>query len=306
MDEQRASRKASVTIDLSSSMDLKEDNLKNVGCAVLKELYKQLELDKFWKGILKKTSIQYDLEAAFRLLVFSRILNPASRLDTFNNKGIYFEDIDGFALNDVYKALDLFDQYNGELQKWIYKHSSAICERDMSISCFDCTNYYFDIGRSDMDTFDDDGRPVDKKGNPAEIKYRKRRPEKVHMRPIINRVKSQFESGRVIFVADRGLNISDNIYFLNGDNKADYNPRDGYVYGQSVCGADAEFKVAHPKKYDKVTAAGSGACVQNIAFDKSTGEIVEGRTFCHMLYCTCADPSFSDEAGKQVSCWKND
>lgn len=126
-----------------------------------------------------------------------------------------------------------------------------------------------------MDSFDDDGRPVDQKGNPAEIKYRKRGPEKnhrpdpivemgllmdrngiplafdlfpgnesekVHMRPVINRVKNEFDSGRIIFVADRGLNTSDNIYFLNGDNKADHNPRDGYVYGQSVRGADAEFK----------------------------------------------------------------
>ena len=392
-EEKKASRKTSLTIDLASSMDMGEDNLKNVGYAVLKELYKQLGLDKFWKGIWKKTSLQYDLEAVFRLLVFSRILYPASKMDTFHNKGVYFEDFDGFALNDVYKALDLFDQYNEELQKWIYEHSSAICERDMSVSYFDCTNYYFDIGSSDMDTFDDDGQPVDKKGNPAEIKYRKRGPEKnhrpdpivemgllmdkngiplafdlfpgnesekVHMRPIINRVKSQFGSGRVIFVADRGLNTSDNIYFLNGDNKADYNPRDGYVYGQSVRGADAEFKewvlkggymtekftdedgreltfthksrihpktiqvgvtvpgqkkkkkksvsidqkqmayysekyakkqkrdrevmvarakdlIAHPKKYDKVTAAGSSAYVQNIAFDKSTGEIVDGR-----------------------------
>lgn len=392
-EEKRTARKTSVSINLDSSMSLGEDNLKNVGYVVLKVLYKQLELDKFWKGILKKTSIRYDLEAAFRLLVFSRILYPASKLETFNHKDIYFENFDGFALNDVYKALDLFDQYDEQLQKWIYKHSSAICERDMSISYFDCTNYYFDIGRSDMDTFDDNGCPVDQNGKPAEIKYRKRGPEKnhrpdpivemgllmdkngiplafdlfpgnesekVHMRPIINRVKSQFESGRVIFVADRGLNTSDNIYFLNGDNKADYNPRDGYVYGQSVRGADAEFKewvlqdgyktekftdeddrettfthksrihpktikvsitvpgqkkkkkksvsidqkqmayysekyarkqkrdreimvarakdlIAHPKKYDKVTAAGSGAYVQNIAFDKSTGEIVEGK-----------------------------
>lgn len=391
--EQDASKKAFVPIDLSSTMDVSEDNLKNVGYAVLKVLYKQLELDKFWKSIQKKTSIQYDLEAVFRLLVFSRVLYPASKMDTFNNKGVYFEDIDGFALNDVYKALDLFDQHDEELQEWIYRHSSAICERDMSVSYFDCTNYYFDIGRSDMDTFDDDGQPVDKKGNPTEIKYRKRGPEKnhrpdpivemgllmdrngiplafdlfpgnesekLHMRPIINRVKSQFDSGRVIFVADRGLNTSDNIYLLNGDNKADYNPRDGYVYGQSVRGADAEFKewvlkggyktekftdengreltfthksrihpktiqvnvtvpgqkkkkkksvsidqkqmayysekyarkqkrdrevmiarakdlIAHPKKYDKVTSAGSGAYVQNIAFDKSTGEIIEGK-----------------------------
>lgn len=391
--EQKASRNASVMINLTSAMDTKEDNLKNIGYAVLKDLYKQLELDRFWKNIQKKTSIQYDLEAVFRLLVFSRILYPGSKKDAFIKKKIYFEKMEGFSLKDVYRALDLFDQYDAQLQKWIYDHSSAICERDMSISYFDCTNYYFDIGRSDMDTFDDGGNPVDKKGNPAEIKYRKRGPEKnhrpdpivemgllmdkngiplafdlfpgnesekVHMRPIINRVKNEFHSGRVIFVADRGLNTSDNIYFLNGDNKADYNPRDGYVYGQSVRGADAEFKawvlgggykteklkeddgnevtfthksrihpktiqvnvtvpgrkkkkkktvsidqkqmayysekyarkqkrdrevmvarakdlIAHPKKYDKVTAAGSGAYVQNIAFDKTTGEVVDGR-----------------------------
>ena len=110
-----------------------------------------------------------------------------------------------------------------------------------------------------MDTFDDNGNPIDKKGNPTELKYRKQEPEKnhrpdpivkmgllmgkngiplafdlfpgnesekVHMRPIINRVKNEFNSGRIIFVADRGLNTSDNIYFLNGDNKGDYNPRD--------------------------------------------------------------------------------
>lgn len=391
--EQNTSRKTSVPIDLSSTMSTSEDNLRNVGYAVLKDLYKQLELDKFWKLVLRKTSIQYDLEAVFRLLVFSRILYPGSKRDTFLNKAAYFEDMDGFSLKDTYKALDVFDQYDEQLQKWIYSHSSKICERDMSVSYFDCTNYYFDIGRSDMDTFDDDGRPVDGKGKPAEIKYRKRGPEKnhrpdpivemgllmdkngiplafdlfpgnesekVHMRPVINRVKSQFGSGRVIFVADRGLNTSDNIYFLNGDNKADHNPRDGYVYGQSVRGADAEFKawvlkgdyktekltdddgrevtfthksrihpktiqvnttvpgqkkkrkksvsidqkqmayysekyakkqkhdrdimvarakdlIKHPKKYDKITAAGSGAYVQNIAFDKSTGEIIEGR-----------------------------
>lgn len=391
--EKKASRKASVPIDLDAELDIGVDNLKNVGYSVLKAVYKQLELDKFWKRKLRNTAIKYDLEAVFRLLVFSRILYPASKLETFQTKDVYFEKMNGFSEKDVYKALDFFDEYNEELQKWIYDHSSNICVRDMSVSYFDCTNYYFDIGRSDLDIFDDNGKPVDKKGNPAEIKYRKRGPEKnhrpdpivemgllmdkngiplafdlfpgnesekVHMRPVINRVKNEFNSGRIIFVADRGLNTSDNIYFLNGDNKGDYNPRDGYVYGQSVRGADAEFKawvlgdgyktekfrdedgneitfthksrihpktihvnftvpgqkkkkkkdvsidqkqmayysekyarkqkcdreimvarakdlIAHPKKYDKITAAGSGAYVLNIAFDKTTGEVVEGR-----------------------------
>ena len=35
--------------------------------------------------------------------------------------------------------------------------------------------------------------------------------------------------------------------------------------------------IKHPKKYDKVTSAGSASYVKNIAFDKNTGEIVEGK-----------------------------
>ena len=31
-----------------------------------------------------------------------------------------------------------------------------------------------------MDTFDDNGNPIDKKGNPTELKYRKQEPEKNH------------------------------------------------------------------------------------------------------------------------------
>ena len=184
--------------------------------------------------------------------------------------------------------------------------------------------------------------------------------EKVHMRPIINRVKNEFDDCRIIFVADRGLNTSDNIYWLNGDNKGDNNERDGYVYGQSVRGADAEFKewvlgdgytsekviddvngeitfthksrihpkelhvnvtkpgskkpskktvrvdqkqmvyysekyakkqkadrdamiaraqdlIKHPKKYDRINSKGSASYVKNIAFDKTTGEIVDSK-----------------------------
>ena len=134
----------------------------------------------------------------------------------------------------------------------------------MSINYFDCTTYYFDIGSPDMDLLDENGNPVGPDGKPVEAKYRKRGPEKnhrpdpilqmgllldrnkisvaydlfpgnesekVHLRPIINRIKTAFAFCRIIFVADRGLNTSDNIYFLNGDNKGDNNPRDGYIYG---------------------------------------------------------------------------
>ena len=273
--EKKKNRSISLTIDLDAPMEVREDNLKNVGYGILKELYKELELDKFWNWKTRGLSVKYSIDQIFRLLVFSRILYPGSKKKAFDNRSIFFEDFKGFSLDDIYYSLDIIARNQSALQKWIFDHSESVCERDLSVSYFDCTNYYFDIGRPDVDTLDEDGNPVDKEGNKAEPKYRKRGPEKnhrpdpivemgllmdrngiplaydlfpgnesekVHMRPIINRVKNEFSDSRTIFVADRGLNTSDNIYWINGDNKGDYNPRDGYVYGQSVRGADAEFK----------------------------------------------------------------
>ena len=391
--EKKKEKSKVITIDTSEKMDTQTDDIFNVGYGILKQLYKELEIDKFWNRKTRNLSIKFSVDQIFRLLVFSRILCPASKKGTFDNQKFYFESFGDFSLDDVYHALDIICENNESLQKWIFEHSEKLYGRDLSVSYFDCTNYYFDIGRSDMDTLDDDGNPVDKDGCPVAAKYRKRGPEKnhrpdpivemgllmdkngiplafdlfpgnesekVHMRPIINRIKNEFSDTRIIFVADRGLNTSDNIYYLNGDNRNDDNPRDGYVYGQSVRGADAEFKkwilsggykkdeiqdehgekvtfthksrihpkelhvnvtkpgqknpvkktvkvdqkqmvyysekyakkqkadrevmiarakdlINHPKKYDRITSAGSAAYVLNIAFNKSTGEIVEGK-----------------------------
>ena len=46
--EKKKNRSISLTIDLDALMEVREDNLKNVGYGILKELYKELELDKFW------------------------------------------------------------------------------------------------------------------------------------------------------------------------------------------------------------------------------------------------------------------
>ena len=387
-----AEKTRTITIDRDEKLTPGTNDARNVGYGMLKVLYKELELDKFWNWKTRGKRTKFSTDQIFRLLAFSRALNPGSKKYTLENKDFFFEPFDGFSLDDIYHALDIIAENQNEIQKWIFNHSQKICKRDMSVSYFDCTNYYFDISRPDVDELDESGSPIDRDGNPVPAKYRKRGPEKnhrpdpivemgllmdrngipvaydlfpgnesekVHMRPIINRIKNEFDDCRVIYVADRGLNTSDNIYWINGDNKGDDNDRDGYVYGQSVRGADAEFKewvlggsyrtdrlmddgreiifkhksriyprelhvsvakpgnkkpvrktvrvdqkqmacysekyakkqktdrdamiarandlIKYPKKYDRATSKGSAAYVKNIAFDKNTGEIIDGR-----------------------------
>lgn len=257
-----------VKIDMTQTLEPDTCDTRNIGYGIIKLIYRELELDKFWSWKTRNRKMKFSTDQIFRLLTFSRALQPGSKRFTLNNKNFFFEPFENFSLDDIYHALDIISENREALQKWIFEHSQKLIQRDLSVSYFDCTNYYFDIGSPDMDDCDDDG-------NPTEIKYRKRGPEKnhrpdpivqmgllidkngipvaydlfpgnesekLHMRPLINRVKSDMNDCRIIFVADRGLNTSDNIYWLNGANKGEHNPRDGYVYGQSVRGAGEEFQ----------------------------------------------------------------
>ena len=257
-----------ITINLNEVLPSNYDDSKNIGYVVFKYIYKELELDKFWKNVSSKYEIEYDLDKIFQLMVFSRILFPASKKKTFENRYNFFESFDDFELEDVYRSLDILGEHEEELQKWIYDHSVTKYHRDLSATFFDCTNYYYDISKPDMDDLDDDGNLILKRYRKygPEKNHRKdpivelgllmdntgiplaydlfpgNESEKIHMLPIINRARSQYGFGRTIVVADRGLNTSDNIFMLNGKNNTEHNPRDGYIYGQSVRGADKEFK----------------------------------------------------------------
>ena len=257
-----------ITINLNEVLPSNYDDSKNIGYVVFKYIYKELELDKFWKNVSSKYEIEYDLDKIFQLMVFSRILFPASKKKTFENRYNFFESFDDFELEDVYRSLEILGEHEEELQKWIYDHSVTKYHRDLSATFFDCTNYYYDISKPDMDDLDDDGNLILKRYRKygPEKNHRKdpivelgllmdntgiplaydlfpgNESEKIHMLPIINRARNQYGFGRTIVVADRGLNTSDNIFMLNGKNNTEHNPRDGYIYGQSVRGADKEFK----------------------------------------------------------------
>ena len=248
---------------------------KNLGYVVLREIYKELELEQFFKEKNKNLKIKFDLNKIFSLLVYSRIMYPGSKKETFEKRDRFFENFNGFKLEDIYRSLDNFNQYKEEIETLLWNNTKNSYQRNADNLYYDCTNYYFEINYNDTDLVDEEGNII-KKG------YRKRGPEKNHrpypiiemgllmdstnipisynlfpgneseklsLLPITPKTKSNCNLGRTIIVADRGLNISDNIYFLAGNN---HNSNlDGYIYGQSVRGADEEFKkwVLDQKEY---------------------------------------------------------
>lgn len=243
------------------------DDEKNIGYYLIKKIYSQLGITDFLKNKQKKLNIDYDLNEVLLLLVLCRILYPGSKKDNYENRNKFFEKFD-FSLKDIYRSLDFFDEYKEDIQKVIWENTKEKYQRDLSTGFFDCTNYYFEIDCNDEDL-------IDEEGNILEKGYRKRGPEKNHrpdpivemgllldnkiipasykifpgndsektqLRPIINKTKTTHNIDKIIVVADRGLNTSDNMWFLAGKNDEKCKNNDGYVYGQSVRGASKAFK----------------------------------------------------------------
>jgi hypothetical protein len=240
---------------------------KNLGYAVPKSVYSLLGLREFFQNKQRQLNVDYNLNSIFSLLIFNRFLFPSSKKNAFETKNYYFESFD-FSLADIYRSLDYFPEYSEEIQKHLHSKVCELIGRDNQLGYYDVTNYYFEIPYEDDDEYDEEGNMIkkgQKKRGPS--KEHRKDPiiqmgllmdsngipmafntfsggesEKTSLLPTIRRVKKTFSLERIIVVADRGLNTSDNTAYLSGKNHDDMAGNDGYVYGQSVLGADKQFK----------------------------------------------------------------
>src|SRR5699024_6716317 len=203
----------------------------------------ELQIDNFLSNEQKKLKMKYDLNKIFELLIFSRILFPASKNETFNNKDIFFEKFD-FSLKDLYRSLDYFNSFRDDILRLIWDNTKDKYNRDTSISYYDTTNYYFEISYNDEDLIDENGTILEKgyrKKGPSK-EHRKtpiismgllmdkigiplsydlfpgNESEKLQMRPALKSTKAKYGIERTIIVADRGQNTSDNLVFIAGKN----------------------------------------------------------------------------------------
>ena len=252
-------------IDINQDNDFEDDTF-NIGYAYLKKIFQDLNISSVLKNKQYSMNIEYSLSKACELLTYSRIIDPGSIKYNFEHKNQFFEPFD-LSIDDLYRSLKHILECKEDIFKTIWNNTKDKYNRDASTSYYDCTNYYFEIEYDDEDTKDENGNII-KKG------IRKRGPEKNHrpdpivemgllldnkgfpisynifpgntseketLIPEIKNIKKRHHIDKVIVVADRGLNCSDNMIKTAGLD-LDKKNRDGYVYGQSVRGADQEFK----------------------------------------------------------------
>ena len=233
--------------ELSSVKELQisdSSTQKYAGHFLVKSMFDLLNMDRTLNIVASNFKCQYKFSDMFKALCYSQILSPGSKLKAFER---VIPNIYGSPSFSYDQILDAVNFIGGDYHKYIEiinHHINDIWPRNMEKVYFDCTNYYFEI---DLETdflrkgpskenfkgpimgqallLDTEQIPLDTEfypGNESEKPYLRKRVENMKSRNNVN--------GRVIQVADKGLNCARNIY------SAVVEANDGYIFSKSIKG----------------------------------------------------------------------
>ena len=247
MEAERVVSEGKITFTKSKAkkISIKESTRKNLGYLALSAIYHELGLARLMLNRQRKHSFEYSADKALQLGVFSRVLDPASkRHDILSQKG-YFESFK-LSKDDYYGSLSFLATQKDACLTLMDSHMRTHYGRAGDLSYYDVTNYYFEI--DDEDEFrrlgiSKEHRPdplvqmglfLDAQGFPVTYNLH---PGNTHDSDTLigelSRYKRDFSSERIIVVADKGINCSENIIALAAK-------KDGYIFSSSVRGASKE------------------------------------------------------------------
>ena len=250
MNIEEEKNKVPLTVKINMQEELKENeyNRKNFGYIALSKIYHELEINKFLINKFKDRDVsEFKINNIMKLLVFGRALFPDSKKSTYEHKDMFFENFN-FSLKEVYNALTYLEPLKEVLQYYIYDHIQEQYKPSNEAIFYDVTNYYFEI--DDADEVRAKGvckehRPnpivqmglfMDSLGLPMCYKlFKGNTNDCLTLKPMVQELQKHYDIGKVVVVADKGLNTGNNIAY----NKAIGN---GYVMSLSIRGANSELK----------------------------------------------------------------
>ena len=229
------------TIDSSSVLR------KNLGFVVLSFFYHKLDIAKFFINRQRNLNIKYSINNIFQLLVYSRALNPCSKKEAFETRNNLFLDVE-LGINDLYRSLDYFNHYKDALLLHLHEMVRLNYGRDTKNVYYDVTNYYFEIKEPDdfrkkgvskenrTNPIVQMGLLIDNQGLPISYKlFEGNTNDSETLMPVLDDLKDDYGLGKVIVVADKGINTGENIAY-------NIIKKNGYIYSQTVRGGTAELK----------------------------------------------------------------
>jgi transposase len=147
-----------VTVDFDKKVQATDDVVSastrlNIGYFILQAVYNDLHIHDFFRVASVGTKIEYDPDEINRFLTYARILDPCSKLGTYDNLSTYYEkpEID---YHQILRFMSFLSEHYDAYIEHLFKYSGSVVERDTSVCYYDCTNYYFETEYQDPDLMD--------------------------------------------------------------------------------------------------------------------------------------------------------
>lgn len=221
---------------------------------LLERILEELGLNAFFSTYKGFTKLEYDVYGFAKLLIFGRLLNPASKCATVRQNNDYYEPIlKDFNPDNVYDALSFIAENKDKIIRRMNTNLVKKAGRSPSVIYYDVTNFYFEIEDPDDDILDEEGEVLEKgqrkfgvckeerhqpivqmglfmddQGIPIAIEsFPGNTLDHLTLRPALQKNIDDLEFSRFIMVADRGIcNYINLLHLLDSGH--------GYVVSKSL------------------------------------------------------------------------
>jgi len=130
---------------------------------LLERILEEIGLRNLFSSYKGFTKIKYDVYGFAKLLIFGRLLNPASKSSTINQNNNYYTPIlNDYNPDNVYDTLDFLFNNKDKIIKRINTNLVKKANRSPKIIYYDVTNFYFEIENPDEDILDENENIVQK------------------------------------------------------------------------------------------------------------------------------------------------
>ena len=250
-EQKRANKQKEIvlgTVHSDEVIQSDEDALYCLGYLPLSSIYHQLKINEFIINRQRSANVEFSLNDVMQLLLYTRVLVPGSKKASYEYKGKLAGTDFNCRLHDVYRALDHFAKYRHDLLLHLHEQVRLHYKRKTDVVYYDVTNFYFEIDQNDELRrkgfckhnsrkplvqmgllLDSDSIPIAYSLFPGNTN------DSQTIMPLMQRTRQDYDLGRVIVVADKGINTGDNVAFtmVKGD---------GFIFSQTIRGADKDFK----------------------------------------------------------------
>ena len=221
---------------------------------LIERIIEELGLNYLFSSYKNFTKMKYDVYGFAKLLIFGRLLKPASKYATIRQNDDYYEPIlKNFNPDNVYDTLSFIAANKDRIIRRINTNLVKKAGRSPQIIYYDVTNFYFEIEDPDDDIIDSDGNIIVKGSRQVGISKEERKLPIVQMglfmddngipisietfpgntldhltlRPALKRNINNLDFPRFIMIADRGIcNYMNLLHILDSGN--------GYIISKSL------------------------------------------------------------------------